>query len=187
MATPERSLPPRPAQTPLQESAPLHAAQSAPLHAAQSAPLHAAQSAPLQAAQSAPLKAALRPLLERVGGSVVESDPEPDDIPIQWLGDVLFHVRLPPAPPRAASAAPASKRASTDLSDGLARLIAGVEAELGSPLHTLPRAGKQRAVRLLEERGAFEMRRSAETVAEALGLTRFTVYNYLNRIRADEA
>jgi predicted transcriptional regulator YheO len=27
------------------------------------------------------------------------------------------------------------------------------------------------------------MRRSAETVAEALGVTRFTVYNYLNRAR----
>lgn len=25
------------------------------------------------------------------------------------------------------------------------------------------------------------MRKSAETVAEALGVTRFTVYNYLNR------
>jgi DNA-binding CsgD family transcriptional regulator len=31
------------------------------------------------------------------------------------------------------------------------------------------------------------MRRSAETVAEALGLTRFTVYNYLNRVRGDVA
>lgn len=71
----------------------------------------------------------------------------------------------------------------TDLSDGLARLIAAVEVELGSPLADLPRAGKQQAVRLLEERGAFEMRRSAETVAEAMGLTRFTVYNYLNRVR----
>lgn len=70
-----------------------------------------------------------------------------------------------------------------DLSDGLARLIAAVEEELGSPLADLPRAGKQQAVRLLEERGAFEMRRSAETVAEAMGLTRFTVYNYLNRVR----
>ena len=79
---------------------------------------------------------------------------------------------------RRAAAAPA-----TDLSDGLARLIAAVEAELGSPLADLPRAGKQQAVRLLEERGAFEMRRSAETVAEAMGLTRFTVYNYLNRVR----
>lgn len=73
--------------------------------------------------------------------------------------------------------------AGTDLSDGLARLIAEVEGELGGPLAGLSRPEKQHAVRLLEERGAFEMRRSAETVAEAMGLTRFTVYNYLNRLR----
>ncbi|NNM47144.1 helix-turn-helix domain-containing protein [Knoellia koreensis] len=72
---------------------------------------------------------------------------------------------------------------ATDLTDGLSRLIADVEAELGGSLDTLSRPQKQHAVRLLEERGAFEMRRSAETVAEAMGLTRFTVYNYLNRIR----
>jgi uncharacterized protein YqgV (UPF0045/DUF77 family) len=76
---------------------------------------------------------------------------------------------------------------ATDLTDGLSRLIADVERELGGALATLPRAEKQHAVRLLEERGAFEMRRSAETVAEALGLTRFTVYNYLNRIRESAA
>ena len=79
--------------------------------------------------------------------------------------------------------APPAAEATTDLTDGLSRLIADVERELGGSLATLPRAEKQHAVRLLEERGAFEMRRSAETVAEALGLTRFTVYNYLNRIR----
>ena len=77
--------------------------------------------------------------------------------------------------------------AATDLTDGLSRLIADVERELGGSLASLPRAEKQHAVRLLEERGAFEMRRSAETVAEALGLTRFTVYNYLNRIRDSAA
>lgn len=73
--------------------------------------------------------------------------------------------------------------AATDLTDGLSRLIADVERELGGALATLPRAEKQHAVRLLEERGAFEMRRSVDTVAEALGVTRFTVYNYLNRVR----
>ena len=83
-----------------------------------------------------------------------------------------------------ASAPPAG---ATDDTDGLSRLIADVERELGGALATLPRAEKQHAVRLLEERGAFEMRRSAETVAEALGLTRFTVYNYLNRIRDSAA
>jgi len=63
----------------------------------------------------------------------------------------------------------------------LDRVIAEVEAEFGGPLSELSRADKQRAVRLLEERGAFEMRKSVPTVAEALGVTRFTVYNYLNR------
>jgi predicted transcriptional regulator YheO len=64
---------------------------------------------------------------------------------------------------------------------GLEQLLADLAAELGDPLSELPRAEKQRAVRLLEERGAFAYRKSAETVAEALGVTRFTVYNYLNR------
>ena len=39
---------------------------------------------------------------------------------------------------------------------------------------------KQRAVRLLDERGAFTLRKAVEDVADALGVSRFTVYNYLN-------
>ena len=121
------------------------------------------------------LEEALAPLLRRVGGEVVDAAlAGPDDVAVELDGGPVVHVRLAgasgEAPPEAA-----------DLSDGLARLIADVERELGAPLAGLPRAGKQQAVRLLEERGAFEMRRSAETVAEALGVTRFTVYNYLNR------
>jgi len=85
---------------------------------------------------------------------------------------VTVQLRLPEV-----AARPASPEA------GLDRLLADAAAELGGPLDTLPRADKQRAVRMLEERGAFEYRRSAETVAEALGVTRFTVYNYLNRDR----
>ncbi|WP_410670957.1 helix-turn-helix domain-containing protein [Amycolatopsis sp. cmx-4-68] len=67
------------------------------------------------------------------------------------------------------------------LNDALARLIADVERELGAELGHLDRAGKQRAVRLLRERGAFGLRKSVSSVADALGVTRFTVYNYLNR------
>lgn len=122
------------------------------------------------------LLAALGPLLERVGGEVVRARPQPGDVPVEWAGGVAFHVRV------GEDARPGGEPVA-DLSDGLARLIEDVEGELGGPLSVLPRAEKQQAVRLLEERGAFEMRRSAETVAEALGVTRFTVYNYLNRAR----
>lgn len=68
-----------------------------------------------------------------------------------------------------------------ELNDALARLIADVERELGAKLGELDRPGKQRAVRLLRERGAFGLRKSVSSVADALGVTRFTVYNYLNR------
>jgi len=126
------------------------------------------------------LAAALAPLLRRVGGEVVSAaTAHPDDVEVALAGGPVVHVRLPDTPSAATAAAGAADTA--DLSDGLARLIADVERELGGPLDQQPRAGKQLAVRLLEERGAFEMRRSAETVAEALGVTRFTVYNYLNR------
>lgn len=36
-------------------------------------------------------------------------------------------------------------------------------------------------MRILEARGAFSVRHGVETVAGALGVSRFTVYNYLNR------
>jgi hypothetical protein len=117
-----------------------------------------------------PLLAAVRPLLDRVGGEFVpESELQDTDVQLVWEGEVVGGVRLPPA-----SAGP---EASGTL-DGMLSDLAG---ELGAQLSELPRAEKQRAVRILEERGAFAYRKSAETVAEALGVTRFTVYNYLNR------
>lgn len=129
-------------------------------------------SAAVDPVPSTRLAAAIRPLLERVGGRLVPADEAgADDVILEWDGEPMLHVRLVDDVPEAPA----------DLSDGLARLIAEVEKEIGGRLSGLPRAEKQRAVRLLEERGAFEMRKSAETVAEALGVTRFTVYNYLNR------
>jgi predicted transcriptional regulator YheO len=58
-----------------------------------------------------------------------------------------------------------------------------VEDELGGRLPNLSREQKQRAVRLLDDRGAFLLRRSVEDVADALGVSRITVYNYLSAIR----
>jgi uncharacterized protein YqgV (UPF0045/DUF77 family) len=71
--------------------------------------------------------------------------------------------------------------ASIELNSALDRLIGEVEREVGGKLAGLDRASKQRAVRILKERGAFTQKKSVATIAEALGVTRFTVYNYLNR------
>ncbi|RJQ66658.1 transcriptional regulator [Pseudonocardiaceae bacterium YIM PH 21723] len=113
-----------------------------------------------------PLLTAIQPLLDRVGGTLIAAEEiTAADVPLLWEGTALAGVRIVPAP------------------SGIDRLLAEVATELGCPLAELARSDKQRAVRLLEERGAFDYRRAPEAVAEALGVTRFTVYNYLNRNR----
>lgn len=64
--------------------------------------------------------------------------------------------------------------------DALERLLLEVEVEFGTPLGSLGREEKQRAVKVLNDRGAFSLRGSVEDVADRLGVSRFTVYNYLN-------
>ena len=46
----------------------------------------------------------------------------------------------------------------------------------------LSREEKQKAIRLLDDRGAFILRRAVEDVADAMGVSRITVYNYLNAL-----
>ncbi|GAA1575460.1 MULTISPECIES: helix-turn-helix domain-containing protein [Kribbella] len=116
-----------------------------------------------------PLVEAITPLVERLNAELIApADARDDDIPLKWEGEPVVAVRLP------------SSKASEG---GVQSLLADVAAELGGPLRDLSRHDKQQAVLLLESRGAFEYRKSAEIVAEALGVTRFTVYNYLNRSR----
>jgi len=112
-----------------------------------------------------PLVLAVRPVAEALGATVMPvSEREPSDIPLMWEGAVIAVVR--PAP----------------LHGALDRLIESVEREFGNRLANLSREDKQRAVRLLDERGAFTLRRAVEQVADAMGVSRITVYNYLNAI-----
>ena len=112
-----------------------------------------------------PLMRAIKPVVDAVGAKIVPpADQEPSDVPLVWDGQVVAAVRMPP------------------LHGALDRLIDSVETELGGPLPALSREDKQRAVRLLDERGAFILRRAVEDVADAMGVSRITIYNYLNAI-----
>jgi predicted transcriptional regulator YheO len=71
------------------------------------------------------------------------------------------------------------------LSDSLDILISRIETELGAPLNELDRVGKQVALRRLDEQGAFLLRRSIESVADTMDVSRITIYNYLNAIREE--
>lgn len=112
-----------------------------------------------------PLIRALKPVVDAVGATLVPpAQQEASDVPLVWDGEVVAAVRMPP------------------LHGALDRLIDTVESELGGPLPSLSREDKQKAVRLLDERGAFILRRAVEDVADAMGVSRITVYNYLNAI-----
>lgn len=73
---------------------------------------------------------------------------------------------------------------SDDIRDVLAAMIARAQAEVGKSVGSMTRDEKMDVVRRLEERGAFLVKRSAEQVAEALDLSRFTIFSYLKEIRA---
>jgi hypothetical protein len=110
-----------------------------------------------------PLLVALEPVADALGAQLVAGNRvRTGDIPLRWEGQIVGALRLP------------------GVRGALDRMIGTVEEELGQPLKDLSREDKQRAVRLLEERGAFQLRKSVEDVADAMGVSRFTVYNYLN-------
>jgi predicted transcriptional regulator YheO len=50
------------------------------------------------------------------------------------------------------------------------------------PVGSMKKAERLALVRLLKEKGAFRMQRSVPYVAERMGVTKFTVYNYLNEL-----
>ena len=61
-------------------------------------------------------------------------------------------------------------------------VLKGMTVVITGTLPTLSREDKQKAIRILDERGAFTLRRAVEDVADAMGVSRITVYNYLNAI-----
>ncbi|MGX1880580.1 helix-turn-helix domain-containing protein [Streptomyces sp. NPDC055287] len=103
------------------------------------------------------------------GEMMVPEQARGDDVVLAWEGRDVVAVRLP------------------QLSDSLDHILAALERRHGMPLAELERKEKQSVVRILEARGAFSVRHGVETVASALGVSRFTVYNYLNRENAANA
>lgn len=114
-----------------------------------------------------PFVQAVKPLVDAMGGQMIAPDQaQGDDVVLTWEGRERVAVRLP------------------HLADSLDHILAELQRRHGMPLAELDRKTKQSVVRILESRGAFSVRHGVETVAGALGVSRFTVYNYLNRENA---
>jgi predicted transcriptional regulator YheO len=54
---------------------------------------------------------------------------------------------------------------------------------IGKPTAQMSKADRLRVVQVLDEAGAFEFRKAIPTVAGYLGVTRFTIHNYINELR----
>ncbi len=111
----------------------------------------------------------LRPVVEELGATIVpETAARPGDVAVDFAGDVVAYVRRP------------------ELHDALDRFVTSVERDIGCPLADMSRDEKQTAVRRLEQQGAFLLRGAVDDVAHLMGVSRVTLYTYLNAIRSPE-
>jgi predicted transcriptional regulator YheO len=94
-----------------------------------------------------------------------------------WLGRLLHN----------SANAEVSETFTRDLSESLEVMIAEAALEIGTPIAHMNRAQKIELVQMLAERGAFRIKKAVTMVAERLGVSRFTVYNYLNANTDDGA
>ena len=122
-----------------------------------------------------PFLVALRPVAKALGATIVPTRRMQDsDIPLHWEGALVGGLRMP------------------DLQDALARLIAGVEQQLGGELGVALARTSSARVRMLEERGAFQIRKSIEDTADAMGVaasrsTTTSTRSAIERCRAHRA
>jgi predicted transcriptional regulator YheO len=72
---------------------------------------------------------------------------------------------------------------ANDIREVVAGMITQLLHEMGKTPATMTRDEKLTVVARLEERGAFLVKRAAEQVAEALNLSRYTIFSYLKEIR----
>lgn len=117
-----------------------------------------------------PLFVAMAPILDAVGADVVPTQVlGGSDLPVEWEGELIGGIRL------------------RSLEEAVPRMIEQIAREMNRDVDDLSRDEKQDVVRLLNERGALLIRGAVDEVADLLGVSRITVYNYLNASRREPA
>jgi predicted transcriptional regulator YheO len=88
----------------------------------------------------------------------------------------------PVAVPATAAADEDPELFATDVDQLAAHLIKRALKKVDVPVELMRKNHKISVVRDLKERGMFHLRDAVDMVATSLGVTRFTIYNYLNQI-----
>jgi predicted transcriptional regulator YheO len=73
-----------------------------------------------------------------------------------------------------------------DLGDMIDIIMAECEYRIGAAAKEMDRDQRIEVIRMLDHRGAFQVRNSAAMVADRLGVTRKTIYNYLREIGGEQ-
>ena len=114
-----------------------------------------------------PVLQALLPVLQAVGAEPIAPQRMSRlDVPIEWEGEVIGGIRL------------------QSLEGAVRRMVDQITSELESDIGDLSREDKQQVVRVLNDRGAFALRGAVEEVADLMGVSRITIYNYLSATRS---
>ena len=75
---------------------------------------------------------------------------------------------------------------SHDVSELKKELVKRAIQEVGVPVSLMRKEHKLQVVKALDRDGLFLIRGAAEYVAQALGVTRYTIYNYRDSVRTNE-
>lgn len=73
-----------------------------------------------------------------------------------------------------------------DIASLLETMITDAVAAVGRPVATMDKSDRIAVLRALDDRGAFHVKRSVETVAKRLGISKVTAYAYLDQLRSPQ-
>ncbi|WP_406676307.1 helix-turn-helix transcriptional regulator [Moorella sp. ACPs] len=71
-----------------------------------------------------------------------------------------------------------------DINEVVDNVVESVLQELGKPVPVMTREEKVKAVEMLDDRGIFLVKGAVDVVAQALAVSKYTIYNYLEEARA---
>ncbi|MBC8584757.1 helix-turn-helix transcriptional regulator [Youxingia wuxianensis] len=75
---------------------------------------------------------------------------------------------------------------ASNVNELLEHFIEEAQLEVGKAFEDMNRADKMAVVNILDKKGAFLITKSSEKVCEVLGISKFTLYNYLDILRKSD-
>ncbi|GIN14222.1 hypothetical protein J26TS2_40890 [Shouchella clausii] len=72
----------------------------------------------------------------------------------------------------------------SDVNELLDHLIGECQKEIGKPVSHMSKDEKLKALKYLDEKGAFLIKKAGDRVCEFFGISKFTLYNYLDEVRS---